>query len=148
MTDIHTIKNLFDLLSYMRQDTWYMLWAWVMIYVIYIVYLVVFERYHKSQQIAPAQLQPEAVSIQEQISRLSLDDREFFEKLSFLIRSHLENTAAVTLATKKTQKEIEESSISERLKAVLRTCARYEYTEEEATQEEKEQLIDWLKNVI
>lgn len=50
MTDINTIKNLFDLLSYMKPDTWYMIGIGIVVYVIYVAYLIAFERYHRAEQ--------------------------------------------------------------------------------------------------
>lgn len=146
MTDINTIKNLFNLLAYIREDTWYMLGTGVTVYVIYVAYLMAFERYYREHTKVAIPLQKP--SLHERLQTLSYDDPLFFEKLSLLIRSHLEDTDAVSLATKKTQKEIEQTTISERLKMVLKTCAHYEYTKEEATREEKEQLLEWLKGIL
>lgn len=104
MTDIHTIKNLLMFLPYLKEETWYMLGAGIIIYVIYIIYLVAFERYYTSQKIVPEA--PEKRSIRDALSTIQIDDIHFFEKLSLAIRTHLEDSHQVPLATKKTQQDI------------------------------------------
>lgn len=100
MSDIHTIKNLLNFFPYLKEETWYMLGIGIVVYTIYIAYLIVFERYYKTQN--NTLKSPEKKSIWEALNSLSVEDACFFERLSFIIRSHLEDSKQVPLATKKT----------------------------------------------
>jgi len=105
MTDIHTIKNLLYFIPYLKVETWYMLGIGIAVYAIYIAYLIAFERYYKTQQNIP-DIAPEKESILHILNGVEIDDTRFFEKLSFIIRSHLEDSEQVPLATKKTPRDI------------------------------------------
>lgn len=91
MVDIHPLKNLLNVILYMKEGTLSLLLIGIGIYTIYIVYLILFERYYNNKQTHTVDIQPES-SIGEILSSLSCDDHRFFEKLSFLIRSYLERT--------------------------------------------------------
>lgn len=125
-----------------------MLGIGTIIYVIYIAYLIAFERYYRSQHTAVETPISQERSVREALDDLSIDDVRFFERLSLIIRTYLENSKQVALATKKTPRDIHRESISYELKDILDICAHYEYTEEKASTEEKIKIIVRLKNIV
>lgn len=149
MIDIHTIKNLIYFFPYLKEETWYMLGIGVVVYAIYIAYLIAFERYYRSEHALTISPQEEK-SFREILNRLSedIDDIHFFERLSFIIRSHLEDSRQVPLATKKTPSDIREESISREFKEVLDVCTYYEYTEEQADTGKKIEILERLKSIV
>lgn len=146
MTDINTIKNLLYFLPYLKKETWYMLGIGIIVYVIYIIYLIVFERYYKTQNNRFNPL--EKKSVHDALNNLQIEDIHFFERLSFIIRSHLEDSEQVPLATKKTTKDIHGEFLSREFKEVLEICTYYEYTKERANQEKKIETLERLKAII
>ncbi len=137
MTDIHTIKNLFYFFPYLKVETWYMLGMGIVIFAIYIIYLAVFEKYSALQNRAP-EVVIQKKSIQDVLGKLSVNDPHFFEHLSLIIRTHLEESGKVRLATKKTARDINTPGLQE----VLRICEYYEYTGGSAPVSEKIRLIN------
>lgn len=146
MTDINTIKNLLYFLPYLKEETWYMLGIGIIVYLIYIIYLIIFERYYKTQNNRLNSL--EKKSIHDILDNLQIEDIHFFERLSFIIRSHLEDSEQVPLATKKTPKDIHGEFLSREFKEVLEICTYYEYTKEIANQEKKIETLERLKAII
>lgn len=147
MTDIHTIKNLLYFFPYLKEETWYMLGIGIIIYAIYIAYLMVFERYYKVQNHMFHALPPKK-SIQEALASLEIEDIHFFERLSFIIRSYLEDSEQVPFATKKTPKDIHREFGSETFKKMLDTCTYYEYTGEIASTEKRTEIIERIRKVL
>lgn len=147
MIDIHTIKNLIYFFPYLKEETWYMLGIGIIVYSIYIAYLIAFERYYKTQNISPVHPAQEK-SFLDILDSLSIDDIRFFEHLSFIIRSHLEDSRQVPLATKKTPSDIRGESISREFKEVLDICTYYEYTEAFADTEKKLAILERLKSIV
>lgn len=148
MTDIHTIKNLIYFLPYLKEETWYMLGIGITVYIIYIAYLIAFERYYKSQNTALIITPVQEPFFLEKLHSLEVDDIHFFERLSFLIRSHLEESKQVPLATKKTRRDIHKESISPELGEILDICTYYEYTKDLASTEKKMEIMERLKSVM
>lgn len=145
MTDIYTIKNLLFFLPYIKKDTWYMLGIGIIVYCIYIIYLIVYERYNKTKEtLSPANISSKQ-SFHDMLDTLSLDDIYFFERLSLIIRTYLEDSEQVLLATKKTHNDIQTESISHEFKEILNICAYYEYSPDEATIDKKTEIIKHLK---
>jgi hypothetical protein len=93
MADIHTIKNLLYFFPYLKEETWYMIGLSISIYVTYIVYLMAFEQYHRKQSSNSEIIQ--SISVQDRLNNLQIQDGLFFEKLSFTIRTHLEDSDLV-----------------------------------------------------
>lgn len=147
MTDINTIKNLLYFVPYLKTETWYMLGIGVTIYAIYIAYLIAFERYYKAQQSTPDMF-PRKESILQTLSSIRIEDIRFFEKLSFVVRSYLEESNQVPLATKKTRKDIHSETVSLELKEVLDICTHYEYAPEQATEETKRAVLQRLRGIV
>ncbi|HBB27411.1 TPA: hypothetical protein DCZ36_02865 [Candidatus Gracilibacteria bacterium] len=146
MSDIHTIKNLLNFFPYIKEETWYMLVIGIVVYTIYIAYLIIFEQYYKTQNIILKSL--EKKSIGEALNNLPIEDIHFFERLSFIIRSHLEDSEQVPLATKKTSGDIRQEQISHEWKEILDVCSYYEYTNERANNEQKMKIIERLRRSI
>ncbi|EKD44686.1 MAG: hypothetical protein ACD_71C00044G0003 [uncultured bacterium (gcode 4)] len=146
MSDIHTIKNLLNFFPYIKEETWYMLVIGIVVYTIYIAYLIIFEQYYKTQNIILKSL--EKKSIWEALNNLPIEDIHFFERLSFIIRSHLEDSEQVPLATKKTSWDIRQEQISHEWKEILDVCSYYEYTNERANNEQKMKIIERLRRSI
>lgn len=90
MNDIYDIKNILTALSYIRKDTWYIIGVGIIVYLIFIFFLIVFERYYRLRE--QHSLQNEDNTTPDPLSDLSLDDVEFFEKISFAVRTHLEQS--------------------------------------------------------
>jgi len=128
MTDIYTIKNLLHFLPYLKEETWYMIGIGIIVYVIYIGYFIAFERYYKMQNNLHIIL-PEEKSIDDLLGDLKIDDVDFFERLSFIIRSHLEDSEQVPLATKKTPKDIHGKFVSKEFQKILTECMHAAYAE-------------------
>lgn len=147
MTDINTIKNLFSVFHYLKEETWYMLGIGIVVYLIYILYLIAFERYYKTQNAHPETI-AQVPSIGDILSHLRTDDILFFEHLSHIIRTHLEDTKLVAHATKKTKKDFSHEPIPEKLKDILDTCTYYEYTGQTADTTEKEQIMTEVKGIF
>lgn len=124
-----------------------MLGIGIAVYAIYIAYLIAFERYYKSQQSAP-DVPPQKESILQALSSLKIDDMQFFEKLSFILRSHLEDSEQVPLATKKTPRDIRWASVSREWKEILHICTHYEYAPERATEETKTEVLRRLRGIV
>lgn len=147
MTDIYTIKNLLNFIPYLKRETWYMIGIGIIVYAIYIGYLIVFERYYKMQSNLQDIL-PEKKSIDDLLSNLEIDDVDFFERLSFIIRSHLEDSEQVPLATKKTPKDIHGKFVSKEFQKILTECMYYEYGNQQADNEMKKKLIEKVRKII
>ena len=147
MPDIHTIKNLFNILSYLKKETWYMLGIGIIVYVIYVTYVAVFERYYKIQN-GLIKTSVQRASIQDTLRALQSEDPHFFERLSFIIRSHLESTWVVLLATKKTAENLQKESLSPHFKEILNVCSYYEYTGETADKEKKREILERIMSII
>ena len=144
MTDINTIKNLLDFIPYLKGNTWDIIGIGIVIYIIYIAYIMAFERYYKIHNSPVSQKK----TFHETIDTIQVDDVHFFEHLSFIIRSHLEDSEQVLLATKKTRKDIYKESASLELKEILNICTYHEYTQEKATTQKKMEILEQLKNSI
>lgn len=148
MTDIHTIKNLLYFFPYLKEETWYMLGIGITVYVIYIAYLIAFERYYKSQNTLSNTPLPQEKSFLDILDNLQIEDIYFFERLSFLIRTYLEDSKQVPFATRKTRRDIRGELVSHELKEVLDICTHYEYAGEEANTEQKIEILERLKNIV
>lgn len=146
MTDINTIKNLLDFIPYLKTETWYMLSAALAMYLIYIIYVRIFERYYKTPNHIPEIIIPP--SIHDIIAGLSVEDAHFFEKLSLMIRTYLEESEKVALATKKTQGDIRKEAISKDLKDILEICAYHEYTSTDSDVSEKKKILSRLRDLL
>lgn len=148
MTDINTIKNLLYFFPYLKKETWYMLGIGVTIYGIYIAYLIAFERYYRSQKQSVQEIPEKGGTFLDTLNDLQVEDIRFFERLSLLIRSHLEDSMQVPLATKKTPQDIRRESISHEFKEVLDICTHYEYAGETADSTEKTEVMERLKRAV
>lgn len=135
MNDIYDIKNILTALEYIRKDTWYIIGIGIIVYLIFIFFLIVFERYYRLRE--QHSLQNEDNTIPDPLTNLELDDAEFFEKISFAVRTHLEQSRQMSGAITKTSKEIYKKISSDSLKRILDTCEFYEYTGQEATLAQK-----------
>jgi|GEM_PF-5564642 len=135
MNDIYDIKNILIAFSYIRKDTWHIIGIGIIVYLIFIFFLVVFERYYKLREQHSLPNENEIVS--DPLANLSLDDEEFFQKISFAVRTHLEQTGQVSGATTKTPQEIYKRIPSKTLKKILDACVFYEYTAQDATLAQK-----------
>jgi hypothetical protein len=118
----------------------------ISIYVTYIVYLMAFEQYHRKQSSNSEIIQ--SISVQDRLNNLQIQDGLFFEKLSFTIRTHLEDSDLVHWATRKTQKEIHMTEISVNLKWVLEICSYFEYAGTPASDAQKIEIIERTKNLL
>ncbi|OIP54673.1 hypothetical protein AUK10_00465 [Candidatus Gracilibacteria bacterium CG2_30_37_12] len=147
MTDIYTIKNLLHFLPYLKEETWYMIGIGIIVYVIYIGYFIAFERYYKMQNNLHIIL-PEEKSIDDLLGDLKIDDVDFFERLSFIIRSHLEDSEQVPLATKKTPKDIHGKFVSKEFQKILTECMHAAYAEKGGDNEMKKKLIEKVRKII
>ena len=147
MTDIYTIKNLLHFLPYLKEETWYMIGIGIIVYAIYISYLIAFERYYKMKnnlQIVPS----EEKSINDVLNDLNINDVDFFEHLSFIIRSHLEDSKQVPLATKKTPKDIHGKFVSQEFQKILTECMHAAYAEKGGDNEMRKNLIEKVRKII
>ncbi|MDD5197785.1 MAG: hypothetical protein PHN60_02900 [Candidatus Gracilibacteria bacterium] len=147
MTDIHTIKNLLYFFPYLKEETWYMLGVGIIVYVIYIIYLAIFERYYKTQNNGTLN-SPEEKSLLEVLNSLQVEDTHFFEKLSFIIRSHLEDSEQVPRATKKTSKDLRGEFLSREFSEVLDICTYYEYGEEIADLKKRGEIMERVRDIV
>ncbi len=135
MNDIYDIKNILTAFSYIRKDTWYIIGIGIIVYLIFIFFLIVFERYYKLRE--QYTHQDDDNSSSDPLKDLALDDEEFFQKISFAVRTHLEQTEQVSGATTKTVQEIYKKIPSKSLKKILDACVFYEYTDQDATLAQK-----------
>ncbi len=148
MSDINNIKNLLYFFPYLKEETWYMLGTGIIIYIIYVGYLVAFERYYKIQKNINVATPPEKKTIQEILDNLSINDEHFFEKISFILRSYLENSYKVPLATKKTPSDIHQELNSTECKEILDFCTYYEYTGEFGDSEKREKIKEQTRKIM
>ncbi|MFA6090894.1 MAG: hypothetical protein WC774_03915 [Candidatus Gracilibacteria bacterium] len=147
MTDIYTIKNLLDFIPYLKKETWYMIEIGIIVYAIYIGYLIAFERYYKAQHFIDTLL-PQEKSIEDLLNNLAIDDAYFFERLSFIIRSHLEDSEQVPLATKKTPKDIHGKFVSKEFQKILTECMHYQYGNQQADNDRKMEMLERLRKIL
>lgn len=135
MNDIYDIKNILTALSYIRKDTWYIIGIGIIVYLIFIFFLIIFERYYRLRE--QHSLQNEDNTTPDPLANLELDDAEFFEKISFAVRTHLEQSWQMSGAITKTPQEIYKKIPSDSLRRILSACEFYEYTGQEATLAQK-----------
>ncbi len=148
MVDINNIKNLLHFFPYLKEETWYMLGTGIIIYIIYVCYLVAFERYYKIQKNISTTTPLEKKTPQEILDELSINDEHFFEKISFILRSYLENSHRVPLATKKTPGDITLELNSIECKDILDSCTYYEYAGELWDREKREQIKERAQKIM
>lgn len=98
----------------------------IALYLLYLTYIRAFKRYLQSPT-TPASERKQQQSSRDIFKDLDIHDAVFFERISFLIRSCLEDSEKVALATKKTPEDIQKESVSREIKEILHICTHYEY---------------------
>lgn len=149
MTDINNIKNVLFFLPYLKKDTWYVIGTLILVYIIYLAFLMISERYYRAKLAIPMESEEDIKeSFLKKLGILKENDPDFFEKLSRILRSYLERCYIVENGLKKTHAEILEKVRSELLRQIFDTCTLYEYAPKESTQEQKLSLKELARKYI
>lgn len=150
MTDIHPIvpNDLLIFLSYLQKETWYFIGIIFLISIFYGIYVHMLKRYEQARHDIKTNIDY-TNSLMERLETISENDPHFYEKLSLLLRSLLEESGYVHGATKKTVREISKSLSSREIEKILSLCTHYSYTnEKEDTREKREEIKEGVKRIV
>lgn len=141
MDDIYTIKNFLLFISYISSETWYIGGLCIILYMIYKKYITEFTKYNTISIIKKE-------SIHDALDNLEKDDNDFFERLSFIIRSYLEDSERVPFATKKTPNNICGDSDVREFQNILTECMHIIYAGKSRDKNIKQEMIQRVRKII